>query len=57
MNVEVDDGKDILDLSIFFSNMRHIRRMENVYLILYSPLNHSSIIRQRNDHQETDLCS
>ncbi len=27
MNVEVDNGKDILDLFIYFRNIRHLRQM------------------------------
>ncbi len=48
MDVEINHKKDILDLSIYFfsSNIQHIRRMENVYLILYLPFDHSWIIRQ-----------
>jgi len=58
MDVEVNHKKNILDLSIYFfsSNIQHIRRMEIVYLILYLPFDHSWIIRQQNDHQQTDLC-
>lgn len=56
MNVEINDEKDVLDLFIF-SNIQHIRRIENSYLILYLPLNHSWIIKQRNnDNNQTDLC-
>ncbi len=55
MNVEINDEKDVLDLFIF-SNIQHIRRIEHSYLILYLPLNHSWIIKQRNEHQQTDLC-
>ena len=57
MNVEINDEKDVLDLFIF-SNIQHIRRIENSYLILYLPLNHSWIIKQRNDdnHNQIDLC-
>jgi hypothetical protein len=55
MNVEVNDEEDILDL-FFFSNIQPMRQMENVYLILYLPFNYSWSIRQRNDHQQMDLC-
>jgi hypothetical protein len=49
MDVEVNHKKNILDLSIYFfsSNIQHIRRMENVYLILYLSFDHSWIIRQQ----------
>lgn len=55
MNVEIDDDNDVLDLFIF-PNMQHVRRLENSYLIHYLPLNNYWIIKQKKDHNETDLC-
>ena len=55
MNVEINDDQDVLDFFIF-PNIQHIRRIENAYLILYFPLNHSWLIKQRNDLDQNDLC-
>lgn len=48
MNVEINDEKDVLDFFIF-SNIQHIRRIDQSYLILYLPLNQSWIIKQQID--------